>query len=685
MAIERMKCVWLFAPRGQARRILDRIAGMGLCHIVDTGPTDAGEMEALGIEHVYPDVAELERRVQLLRETFETLSPFHKTAREFLENFITTPLEVSRAQVSRTLKGLAVEKLHTEARQLEQRYTAAKASFQKAEDALKALSALAGLQSIIPGKKAQRRTAAFLGIVLASKMESLHTDERLTDTWTVSIVAEWKRKAVIQAVCAAEDRSIFEAVLKDYDVELIAPENETVTVNEYLAHRRQELNHCRTELKALKAGLSEMAKANLRTVEIALGYWEERLRIASAAGLLAESRRMTIMRGYVRTRDVRELEHRIAEELPEVGIKVMDPAQEETVPVSLKNPKLFAPAQFLISMLGMPNYFTFDPTPVVFFNFVIFFGICFGDLFYGIGLIVLGFWLAKKYAEYTGLRHLFTLLGYSGVTTMIVGVLTGSWGGNLFSRSWFGRPNPFFSAHNPLVILHEKLMTIDLLQKLIVALVLALLIGVINQMVSLVCLMISGFKKRDPVGAVLDSVFWLMALPALVILTATMFHSVPSPAVKAAVGTLCISGTGLVLTQGRDQKSIFAKLGAGLVSLYGVIGTYGCSSFLSDTLSYSRLLALGLVTSVIGMCSNIIADLARAIPWVGVPCTILILIGGHGANFFLGVLGSFVHSARLIFVEFFGRFYRGDAPAFAPIGTWTGRIRVTDARTVWAD
>jgi len=498
--------------------------------------------------------------------------------------------------------------------------------------------------------------------------------------------ARRKKQVVVQAACMAEERETLAAILREYGFAAVEPEDGTVTVDEYLGHLRDEVDRCEEAVAEARAKLAGAAAAKKKDVEIALGYWEERLRTASAVAKLAESKRLTILRGYVRARELEEFRRRVSDELPDVGVEVREPTPDEAVPVSLRNPKLLAPAQFLISMLGMPNYFTFDPTPVVFFNFVIFFGICFGDLAYGIGLIALGILLARKYREYPGLRHLFTLLGYAGITTAVVGVLTGSWAGNLFSADWFGSPNPFFSASNPLVVLNGKCAQMDLLQRLIIALVLALMIGIVNQMIGMVCLMISNVKKRDPLGAVLDSVFWLMMMPALVVLVATMFSSgMPPSAVKVAWGAVAVSVAGLVLTQGRAQKNIVARLGLGVVSLYGVVGTYGCSAFLSDTLSYSRLLALGLVTGIIGMCFNIMADLARGIPWLGIPLALLILVGGHGANFMLSILGSFVHSARLIFVEFFGRFYQGDAPTFAPLGTWSGRVRVTDARTVWAD
>ena len=529
--------------------------------------------------------------------------------------------------------------------------------------------------------------AAFLGVLSASKTEGLLNEERLTDTCAIATLAGRNKKIIVQAACEIKDRPLLEGLLREYDCLIVEPDAETVTVAEYLNHRRDEANARQAEFKAITSELTEVARANLRAVEMLVGYWEERLRIAGATDLLAESKRMTILRGYVREKDLDEFQHRLATDLPDVGIEVRDPTREEKTPVSLKNPKLLTPAQFTISMFGMPNYFTFDATPIVFFNFTIFFGICFGDALYGLGLIAVGWWLARKYREYVGLRQLFTLLAYAGVPTFIVGVLTGSWGGSLLSKTWLGTPNPFFGEANPLVVISQKFVVFDMLDRLMVALVITLGIGVVNQFIGMICLSVSRYRKGDPVSAVLDSVFWFIALPAGIVLASTLFVDVPGPAKNIAFGAMGVGAVGLVLTQGRDQKNIFARIGIGIVSLYGVAGTYGFSSFLNDVLSYSRLLALGLATSIVGMAFNILANMAR-ITGIGVLDFVIvvgILIPAHGANFFLSVLGSFVHSVRLVFVEFFGRFYEADAPTFAPMGTWSGRIRVIDAKTVWAD
>jgi len=130
---------------------------------------------------------------------------------------------------------------------------------------------------------------------------------------------------------------------------------------------------------------------------------------------------------------------------------------------------------------------------------------------------------------------------------------------------------------------------------------------------------------------------------------------------KIALYAVLVGVALLVLTQGRKEKNIALKILKGVSSLYGLVG------YFSDTLSYSRLLALGLATGIIAMVINLIAGLAiNMIPYFGWVVAIIILIGGHTFNLVINVLGAFIHSSRLQFVEFFSKFMEGGGVRFKP-------------------
>jgi V/A-type H+-transporting ATPase subunit I len=139
-----------------------------------------------------------------------------------------------------------------------------------------------------------------------------------------------------------------------------------------------------------------------------------------------------------------------------------------------------------------------------------------------------------------------------------------------------------------------------------------------------------------------------------------LFGAVPAASqiglIMAVVGAAV-----LVLTQGRTEKGVFKKLFSGVSSLYNV------TSYLSDVLSYSRLLALGLATGVIATVINTMGMLVGGAPIIGKVALVIIFIGGHTFNILINVLGAYVHSSRLQYVEFFGKFFEGGGQAFVPL------------------
>jgi V/A-type H+-transporting ATPase subunit I len=131
-----------------------------------------------------------------------------------------------------------------------------------------------------------------------------------------------------------------------------------------------------------------------------------------------------------------------------------------------------------------------------------------------------------------------------------------------------------------------------------------------------------------------------------------------------------VSALVLLLTQGRNNKSIAGKFFGGLYGLYGITG------YLGDTLSYSRLLALGLSSGLIGWAFNILVGMVGGKGFVSMIFAALIFIIGHTFNILIGGLGTFVHTCRLQYLEFFGKFYEGGGKAFSPLKFNTKYVKI---------
>lgn len=204
----------------------------------------------------------------------------------------------------------------------------------------------------------------------------------------------------------------------------------------------------------------------------------------------------------------------------------------------------------------------------------------------------------------------------------------------------------------------------------------SMLVGVIHIYFALGMRLYQCIKRKDYKAIIYDVLFWYMLLTGgiLKLLSLQMITGILglSSALPASVGNIAgifaiIASIGIIMTNGRESKNLFKRFLKGLYALYGITG------YLSDILSYTRLLALGLATGVICSVVNQIAVMVSGS--FGIPLNILVFIiiciFGHLLNIAISVLGAYVHTTRLQYVEFFGKFYQGGGRKFKPFSVKT--------------
>ena len=294
---------------------------------------------------------------------------------------------------------------------------------------------------------------------------------------------------------------------------------------------------------------------------------------------------------------------------------------------------------------------------------------CFGDVVYGILLCGVAGYLARKSRGYEGVNNMCRLFFYCGISTIIFGVLTGSWAADLWKPEYLGEGNP-------IQWIKEHTALIEPLDKAVIVLLMCLGLGVLTQFYGIILKGYGMIRRADMWGAIFDAGLWLVMIPGFLIVISVLFFPTPSWLLHIGAILMAVSGVGLVLTQGRHEEGIVARGITGVVSLYGIMGSYGCVSFVADALSYSRLLALGLTTGIVGMSFNIVAGLVRGDGGWRIAPFILIVICGHAFNFLVSIIGAFVHPARLIFLEFFNRFFESGGVGFEPLSLSTESVIV---------
>ena len=384
---------------------------------------------------------------------------------------------------------------------------------------------------------------------------------------------------------------------------------------------------------------------------------EEKYAVATS---LPQSEHTFVLSGYIPEIYISDIEEAL-KEYP-VAIETKDLKKKEKAPVALKNNGFSSSVQGVVESYALPKKGEVDPSFIISLFYFVFFGFMLADAFIGL-LIFLGagILLLKNKNMEPGLRNNTKLFCFGGIAAMFFGVLFGSYFGDFLqvvSGHFFG---------NPITI---KPLWLDMQQNPMTVLSLALVLGIIHIFTGLA---INGYqllKKKDVVGFIFDIIVWYIVLIGLIIkcLSMQMIMDIlaggSKPFITEQIGNIGLYAAGvgclvIIFMGGRESKNWGKRILKGLYSVYGI------TSYLSDILSYSRLLALGLATGVISSVANMIGTMFGS-GIGGVLIFIFVFLIINGINIGINTLGAYVHTNRLQYVEFFGHFYDGGGRAFEP-------------------
>lgn len=334
---------------------------------------------------------------------------------------------------------------------------------------------------------------------------------------------------------------------------------------------------------------------------------------------------------------------------------MVQPEEGDDPPIKLKNNKFVEPYEMITEMYSLPTPDGIDPTPVLTPFFILFFGMMLADAGYGLILFLLCFIGLKKLKPDEGfLKNAMNIGVACGLSTIFWGVMYGGYFGNLVTQvaeSWFGVTVTVPAVFDPL----NDPMSVMLL---------SLILGAIHLFAGMGVKIYMLAKRGHLLDGLMDIGLWYVLLIGLPML------ALP---VTAGIGKVLsiIGAVGLILTQGRHEKNIFMKLIKGVMSLYDI------TSYLSDVLSYARILALGLAGGVIANVMNIMGTMP-GLNIIGVVVFVAIFAIGHAFNLAISGLGAYVHTSRLQYVEFFGKFYEAGGRPFKPFKANTKYTLISD-------
>ena len=345
-----------------------------------------------------------------------------------------------------------------------------------------------------------------------------------------------------------------------------------------------------------------------------------------------------------------------------MALTLSDPAEDEEPPTLLENGSLIRPFNILTELYSPPKYRGIDPTPLLAPFFFLFFGMCLGDAGYAIVMLGTIWWAFKKYRRIPmGVKDFITLFAFSAVSTFAYGVVSGSFFGN-FIDSFL----PF------LVPLKNALMLVDPMTNPMQVLGISLLLGVVHLMFGLLIAAYDNVRAGQYLDAAGDNIAWFLFITGLCVFGTAAGGLLPEPFVLLGKAMAIAGAIVIFLYAGRGKKGILSK------ALSGFLALYGSTSYLGDILSYSRLLALGFGSAVIGMIINLLGGMAAEIPYIGWLIAVVVIVGGHIFSILINILGAFVHPLRLQYVEFFGKFYTGGGEPFTPLVNTEEYVEIAD-------
>lgn len=421
-----------------------------------------------------------------------------------------------------------------------------------------------------------------------------------------------------------------------------------VSIGKHIANLHKEIKKQKEILEKEKENAEELA-SKIKDLKIIFDYlsWERDRLLAQQKAV--KGWRFFSVIGWIERDKIGFLEKKILSITKNFVIKEIKPEKNEQIPIAFKNSHWFSPFEFVTGVYGAPKNGSPDPTPFLMPFFIVFFGLCLTDAGYGLILALLAFWGIKFIKPNKEAKKMFLVLLYGGLATFLAGALVGGWFGIVIDDLGTGRLKNIFTG----------LRLIDPVKDPITMLLFCLGLGVLQIIAGIVISFWWKIKNKNITSALLDDAMWLYFLTSMLIWAGNKIGIIDLSFSKYLVW---VGIFGIVITQGRKAKNPILKLVNGIVSLYGLVG------YLSDVLSYSRLLALGLATGIIAMVVNLIASLTiDMVPYFGYFLAVLIIIGGHAFNIAINALGSFIHSSRLQFVEFFPKFMEGGGVNLSPI------------------
>jgi V/A-type H+-transporting ATPase subunit I len=492
---------------------------------------------------------------------------------------------------------------------------------------------LGALASLVDSTK-ETPDLDFIGLTIREPDMVEHLREaisRITD-WKFELLTETAEDGTLVGLITVE-KDLSEKVKKslsdEHVPELIFPAAfNALSFSEKSAYVKKRSGEVSMELSRTDMELTRFAQRWVPIYMSVREWIDDRLSLLRATAATFETRMCFFINGWMPAADVEKLRKRIAESF---GANVMLVEKEmreqdlERVPIILKNPPYFKPFELFTSLLPLPAYTSYDPTPFIGIFFPIFFGMILGDAGYGLLLAIVSLVLMKKMRGQVLVRNGAKILMVASLYSIFFGILFGEFFGDLPER-----------------LFHVKPLCIERREGVVPMIFFALAVGVAHILLGLLLGVIAGFRKKEKREAIYK-LLTIVIILCLIAVLASFFNIIPTVLGRPVIIAI------LVLTP-------FLFFTGGLLAPLELLKSIG------NIISYVRIMAIGLTSVLLAFVAN---NLGGATGDVVTGVAVAVLI--HLLNIILGVFSPTIHSLRLHYVEFFSKFIEHGGRRFEPL------------------
>lgn len=669
MAVLQMQKISIYALKKDRKAILEYLQRRGVVEITDP-ETESGVFAQADTQQ---QRSLLEKNITAAGQAMEVLSGYAKGKKGLLSSFegrrelTADQYEAAAARIPETRE--TAERILSLSREIAE----SRAEIQRLQTQIDALSPWLSLD--IPMQfKGTKRTRVFVGTLpeertLEQVLTGLAEEAPKVSGIHAEILSTSADQTCLFVICGRKDAFAMEAALRGIGFSYPAspsdkpPKEQCEGLRARIAQAQDRIRRAEEEIRSFADKRGDL--------EFLSDYESMRLEKYQVLGRLRQSRHTFIVEGYVPQREAAALERQLSDRY-DAAVEIEPLSDQDDPPVLLENNAFAAPVEPVLESYSMPARGEVDPCTVMAVFYYVLFGLMLSDAAYGLIMVVgCGALLAKFRNMESGMKKTLQMFLYCGISTMFWGVMFGSYFGDVVdvvASTFFGKdvtipPVWFIPVDEPMRLL-----------------VFSFLLGIIHLFAGLAMKLYQLCKAKQYKDALYDVIFWYLLVGGGIIYLLTMDMVVNMLGLgfqlPAAVGNVAavfaaIGAVGIVFTAGRESRSPFKRL------LKGLYGLYNISGYLSDILSYSRLLALGLATGVIASVFNQMGSMAGG-GVAGAIVFILVFLIGHTLNIGINVLGAYVHTNRLQYVEFFGKFFEGGGRKFNPFSAKTKYYKIRE-------